>query len=104
MATAGLICSFQTLRTFPKAVIYKPGVLHQDNGPEWLYVAAEQIRLYPISSAVTHATIAHTRRYVRLDNVLLHHSGGISLTIISHGSKVLHIYSCTAAYWISFRF
>lgn len=72
MTTAGLICSFQTVRI---AVIYKPVVLFQDDGLEWHYVTAEQIRLCPISSAVTHATIAHTRRYARLDNVLLHHSG-----------------------------
>lgn len=102
MTTAGLICSFQTVRTFPNAVIYKPVVLYQDNGLEWHYVTAEQIRLCPLSSVVTHATIAHTRRYVRLDNVLLHHSGGMRLTIISHGYEVLRIYLCTAAYWISF--
>lgn len=99
MTTAGLICSFQTVRTFANAVIYKPVVLYQDNRLEWHYVTAEQIRLCPISSAVTHATIAHTRRYVRLDNVLLHHSGGISLTIISHGSEGLRIYSFTASEW-----
>lgn len=104
MTTAGLICSFQIVRTFPNAVIYKPVVLYQDKGLEWHYVTAEQIRLCPISSAVTHATIAHTRRYVRRDNVLLHHSGGISLTIMSHCSEVLRIYSCTAAYWNFFFF
>lgn len=104
MTTAGLICSFQIVRTFPNTVIYKPAVLYQDKGLEWHYVTAEQIRLCPISSAVTHATIAHTRRYVRRDNVLLHHSGGISLTIMSHCSEVLRIYSCTAAYWNFFFF
>lgn len=50
-------------------------------------MTAEQIRLCAISSAVTHATIANTERYVRLDNVSLRHSGLISPTIISHGPR-----------------
>lgn len=86
--TAGLICSFQTLRTFPKAVIYKLIVLQKDNGLRWHYATAEQIRLCSISSAVTHVAIANTERYVRPDNVLLHHCV-ISPTITSHGSGML---------------
>lgn len=104
MVTAGLICSFQTLRTSLNAVIYKLIVLYKDNGLQRHYVTAEQIRLGGISSAVTHATIANTERYVRLDKVLLEHSGVISLTTILHGSEGLHIYSYAAAYWNLFPF
>lgn len=59
--TAGLKCSFQTVRAFAKAVIFKPIVLCKDNGLRWHCVTAAQIRLCSISSAVTHVTIANTR-------------------------------------------